>query len=311
MSLVSMLKDKTPKSIELQRIIRSVLPSKNQFTTLSGAMAFDAKALPVTPYNSDNLKYAALTGTAIELMAKYHIGRASQSKQEKIKARNTGLAVQGLEILQNTLPMAEFKEIYQEYNKNYTTIRNYVENKPVEMDELISAAMISSKLENYKRSFKLPEKPIPYFIEDLPRSVTEDLRGLFQGFLTTFVDTGLIHEGANVEYHPIFGKVSLAVGGADADLYIDGTMYDFKTSKNRGYEWQEVAQLMGYALFSDISSEFFELHESDNNNEFPYKTDRIGLYRTRFNEIDYFELSKIPSQDWDTARSDLKKLFRL
>jgi len=67
---------------------------------------------------------------------------------------------------------------------------------------------------------------VSYFTEEIPDSVIEDLRSLFQGFLTTFVDSTLINEDAIISYHLIFGRLTLAVGGADADLFVDGTMYE-------------------------------------------------------------------------------------
>jgi len=311
MSLTGMLKSKDSKSIELKRIIKSVLPKKNEFYTLSGLDAFNNQALPVSPYNKQNLKFAAITGTAIELIAKYYIGRNTKFKHKKWEARTTGLASSGLEFLQDTLTSREFNLIYEKYEERYAFIKDYVDDKSDNIDDLIISAVLSSKLENCVRSLRLPENPLLYFTEEVPKSVHDDLFSLFQGFISTFVDNDILKNTTEIDFHPIFGRLSKAVGGADADLYIDGTLYDFKTSKNRGYEWQEIAQLIGYSLFSDISSDIFELDLPGYTNEFPYKVNRIAFYRTRFNEIEYFNIEEIPLNKWQVAKSEVKGLFNI
>lgn len=311
MSLTSMLKGKDPKSLELQRIVKAILPKKNQFYTLTGNAPFDVHAVPVSPYNSENLRYSGVIGTTIELMGKYHIGRLSKFKGTIYNARTTGLASSGLELLEYSLDKLDFDRIYFKFSDRYKYIKSYVEGKDVSINDLIQSAILSSKLENCARAGMLPENPILYFTEDIQESVVDDLKSLFRGFLATFVETKILHNIMEIDFHPIFGRLSKAVGGADADLYIDGTLYDFKTSKKRGYEWQEIAQLIGYSLFSDISSDIFELDLPEYTNEFPYKVNRIAFYRTRFNEIEYFNINEIPREKWDTAKTEIKKLLNI
>ena len=311
MSLTSMLKGKDPKSLELQRIVKAILPKKNQFYTLTGNAPFDVHAVPVSPYDSENLRYSGVIGTTIELMGKYHIGRLSKFKGTIYNARTTGLASSGLELLEYSLDKLDFDRIYFKFSDRYKYIKSYVEGKDVSINDLIKSAILSSKLENCARTGMLPENPILYFTEDIQESVVDDLKSLFRGFLATFVETKILHNIMEIDFHPIFGVASKSVGGADGDLYINGTMYDFKTSKKRGYEWQEIAQLICYSLLSDISSEIFDLDIPGLSNEFPYKTNRIAFYRTRFNEIEYFNLNEIPREKWDTAKTEIKKLLNI
>lgn len=309
MSLTSMLRGKDPKSLKLQEVIKAILPKKNQFYTLTGNAPFDVHAVPVSPYDSENLRYSGIIGTALELMGKYHIGRLSKFKRTIYNARTTGLASSGLELLEYSLDKSNFCKIYLKYSERYEYIKSYVEGKDVGINDLIQSAVLSSKLENCARAGMLPENPLSYFTEDIKESVVDDLENLYRGFIATFVETEILQNIKEIEFHPLFGVVSKSVGGADGDLYIDGTMYDFKTSKNRGYEWMEIAQLICYSLFSDISSEIFDLDIPGLSNEFPYKTKRIALYRTRFNEIEYFNLDEIPREKWDTAKIEIKELL--
>ena len=119
MSLTSMLRGKDPKSLKLQKVIKAILPKKNQFYTLTGNSPFDVHAVPVSPYNTENLRYSGIIGTAIELMGKYHIGRLSKFKRTIYNARTTGLASSGLELLEYSLDKSNFCKIYS--NPNYST----------------------------------------------------------------------------------------------------------------------------------------------------------------------------------------------
>lgn len=79
--------------------------------------------------------------------------------------------------------------------------------------------------------------------------------------------------------------------------------------------WQEIAQLVGYALFAEISKECFSQDRDEFEltfiEDFIYKIDRIAFYRVRYNEIEYFNLSDIQQEEWLRAKMEFIKLFKL
>jgi hypothetical protein len=83
-------------------------------------------------------------------------------------------------------------------------------------------------------------------IEDTDNEIINDLRALCNVFKDKFINSGIFKENEDVVFNPHFGVVvSLHVGGADADIFINGTLYDFKCTKSRGYSWTECAQIVG------------------------------------------------------------------
>jgi hypothetical protein len=52
--------------------------------------------------------------------------------------------------------------------------------------------------------------------------------------------------------NPTFGKASVSVGGADADAFIDGTLYEIKVTKNLELPPDMFNQVMGYVLLNEI-----------------------------------------------------------
>lgn len=41
----------------------------------------------------------------------------------------------------------------------------------------------------------------------------------------------------DIVFNPKFGFTAMFVGGADADLFINGIIFNFKCTKNKGYKW--------------------------------------------------------------------------
>lgn len=116
--------------------------------------------------------------------------------------------------------------------------------------------------------------------------IFDDLVILSDVFQNKVIDSGLVTENSIVVYNPSFGRASKLCGGADADIYIDGTLYDFKCTKKVGYVWNEVAQILGYYLLDNISKK----NNDPDNKLGKYKIDRIAFYRARFGEIEYYDI---------------------
>lgn len=79
----------------------------------------------------------------------------------------------------------------------------------------------------------------------------------------------------SVWLNPTFGETSLLVGGADADLIIDGSLIDIKTVKRMQVTEQTWSQLVGYLILSE---------EARKHMEFP-KIKKFGVYFSRFGKL--------------------------
>jgi hypothetical protein len=97
MSLTAMLKGKREIDIELQTILRDVIPNKNQFSTLSGTEAFSSSSNIAVPYNLTNPYYASVIGTAFDYMARFIVAQKIICNKEKVTDGLT--AKRGLDII--------------------------------------------------------------------------------------------------------------------------------------------------------------------------------------------------------------------
>lgn len=89
--------------------------------------------------------------------------------------------------------------------------------------------------------------------------------------------------------NPYFGIGSRIVGGADADIYIDGTLYDFKVIKKNGWSSAYATQIIGYYLLDLIAKKC----EDWKSNLYNYKIDRVALYNVRYEKISYYDCDKL------------------
>ncbi|MFB5087029.1 hypothetical protein PGC35_07375 [Psychrobacillus sp. PGGUH221] len=118
------------------------------------------------------------------------------------------------------------------------------------------------------------------FFDEPDDEIIKDLEQLCEVFQEKFIPT--VTPNSEIFYNPSFGVSSAFVGGADGDIIIDGTLYDFQSGKSTGYKWQEVAQIVSYFLLNEIS---LDVSNADDFFDVPYKhleINRIGLYRARY-----------------------------
>ena len=75
--------------------------------------------------------------------------------------------------------------------------------------------------------------------------------------------------------NPVFGEASILVGGADADLIIDNTLIDIKTTKSGKMDMSQFHQLIGYFILNQIGG----------INGKRTKINRLGIYFSRYGEL--------------------------
>ena len=85
--------------------------------------------------------------------------------------------------------------------------------------------------------------------------------------------------------NPTFGKASELVGGADADLFIDGLLIDIKTTKYLKFDRPMFNQLVGYYL----------LHKIGGIGDLPgnYEINKLGIYYSRHGELFTFDIKDL------------------
>ena len=304
MSLTSMLKGKREIDIELQTLLRNMIPTKKQFSTLSGNEAFSTKASIKAPYILSNPHYSSVVGTAFDYMARFIVAqKVTNNKNNAISKLN---AKNGLEIIKRFCDKKTIKSLETKFDKSINLASEFVKHSEINFEELLPYATYLARLELTYRSGMPPQDIKGSLLGKEEQEILEDLQRLCVVFIEHFMITEVIKPESNVVYNPHFGIASMICGGADADIFIDGTLYDFKTSKKPGYSWIEIAQIFGYYFLNKIAANLKDDKAKLNG----YTINRLSIYKARYGEIEFIDISTMDSEKMEMTFNKINDLLK-
>lgn len=142
-------------------------------------------------------------------------------------------------------------------------------------DELIESALLLAQLDPIFRAGLGHEYVGTIYDDDV-----QDLRNLI-----SIVDPSIFKANELCLVNPTFGVASRMVGGADADLVVDDTIIDIKTTKNLKLQRRDFDQLIGY----------YVLHEIGGIGELRPKPEitKVAIYFSRHAYLHVFDLQEI------------------
>jgi hypothetical protein len=309
MSLTSRVNGRGPVDKDLRELLKSTMPDKALFRTHSNRKAFAGSEYEMlAPYQLSSRGYAGIVGSAFDYLARVLVARAI--RDHKSRCLRLTVAERGLRLLDVEYRVGE--EVLRRVNTRYADSRcrlNYFihEQDDAPIEQIISICCFLARLDHLARqSFEhqLPymETTLSALLSDELSEITEDLERLSGVFSRRFIDAGFLSQDSAVMFNPCFMSSHL-LGGADADIVIDGTLYDLKTSKEPGYKWQDVAQLWGYYLLSRDDGTFapMDLLQFYDGPLLKGGITRLAFYRARFGEIEYVDIDQIDQRTADEA----------
>ncbi|AQQ53153.1 hypothetical protein [Planococcus lenghuensis] len=285
MSLTSKLSGKTTRDKEFKDILLSVEPDREDYYTLSRNEPFSANYTIYVPNLLPNLYDAALVGTAFDYLARFRIAQFLE-REDVVDHLVAALGLQKLK----TAPdfNYDYLVLYDDWMRDIT---NFVLGRYESIANIYEIAVRLAKLEQLARANITTEQvDIPYVLfEQVPAEVMSDLENLMTVFEETFMIPEVITEDSTVVFNPNFGAASALVNGADADLFIDGTLYDFKTTKDWKLKKSDNLQMAGYYLLNELA---IATHSAELGFRYtPMVIERTAFYRARFGEIEYYNIS--------------------
>lgn len=141
-------------------------------------------------------------------------------------------------------------------------------------DKLIKSTIYLAQLDSFYRG---------YGDENLGTAYKEDVQDLQN--LIAVVTKDLFRAKDVCLLNPTFGSASTLVGGADADLLVDDTLIDIKTTKNFRLDADHFFQLLGYCVLHRIGG--------IGDSEPKRKIKKLAIYYSRHAHLEVFELQDI------------------
>ena len=277
---------------EIKNFMKRFTPDKKSIRTFSGKQAFSKEYELKVPYTLNSLAAAALTGYAFDYLARWMV--AAHINHNKDASFEDLLAEEGSYRCEMYAQSRDKEVFHQLYENRIKIIKKYVYHSKQPVDtELLKTAIIFAKLERIVRSNMAPFDITIFELTKPESAIENELSGLCATFYKCFIEDGILKEDSFVVFNPTFGIASYLVGGADADIYIDGTLYDFKTTIKNGYVWTEFAQVLGYSLLSSLANYYNDTDNMLNSCEI----NKIALYKARYGEIEYVDISECSTEN--------------
>ncbi|WP_131486110.1 hypothetical protein [Exiguobacterium sp. SL-9] len=284
MSLSSKLLGKTQQDKAFMNVLLSVAPNKSEYYTQSGKKAFSNEYMLKVPNSLSVTRNATLLGTAFDYLARFRIAKFIKSKYV-----TSGLVShKGMYKLEDVPTINEYH--FNKYLSWVEQVEKVVMGR-AQLAELYEVAVRLAMLEQIVRARINPSTvDLDYLFNDpVPGDVIRELEMMIHLFEENFMIPEVIKKNSSVSFNPHFGVSSLLVEGADADIYINGTLYDFKTTKDHSLKRKDNLQMIAYYLLDELSyyagSEEFEFGDY-------HSIDRVAFYKARYGEIEYYDVQK-------------------
>lgn len=114
-----------------------------------------------------------------------------------------------------------------------------------------------------------------------------------------------VFDGEEFKLNPTFGMGSHLVGGADADVIMDGTLIELKTTKDPTFKANYWRQLIGYCILVDIHNTLCDIDIDANDEPLP-KIQEVGVYFARHGVLQSVDAATIYDHD---AYESVKEWF--
>jgi len=198
-------------------------------------------------------KHYSLVGTAFDYLLRFYVERLNPNAVTKRWVAEFSISHSLSPLLTDVvanvdtgaIPFTETdltrkaRQIIQQAKKAYT---DYLASGDLS-DEVIKSCLLLAQLDPIYRAGIVDE--------NIGVVHEEDIADLWN--LISIVDPDIFRARELCLLNPTFGEGSKLVGGADADLVIDDTIIDIKTTKNLKLQRRDFDQLIGYYILHEIS----------------------------------------------------------
>lgn len=229
---------------DFKALIKKIMPSRNFYFSNTQEKAFSTKNPILASYILERPGQANQVGTATDYVFRFVV--AKYLKQNKEEVYKNMVAERGLLLLKG---YADFPKYERKYNTYLEDVKQYVTGDDNNYDAMIEASVYFTRLEHLLRG-GLTEDGVGALLDEIEEIILKDINNIVKVFENVFIKEGIVKPDSDVVFNPHFGSWGRKCSGADADIYIDGILYDFKCTKEVGYNWDEVGQVYAYYLLN-------------------------------------------------------------
>lgn len=293
MSLTKMLKGNSYSSKRLNEIISMVDIDIDEISK-------EINSSPIlAPYILKNPELACQVGCAFDYLARFVIEQYQNKLHGNSINKSNYIACFAIKECLNYLQNSGFntKKYWRTFFISKELLEDFVSGNEDELlfERIIDISIYFANLEAYFRGNKSEDEVLKLITKKPDIYVHKELKNQIEIFKKAFEEKfNIKSKKAFIVYNPSFGYCSTAIRGADADIIINKTLIDFKSSKYTTNIAMDYKQILGYYLFDNI------LKEGNSS------IDKICLYFSRYGKFVEYEFKKKDKKNIEKATKEMK-----
>lgn len=303
------------QNTDLKKILKPILPTQFTFTTNLdwNIEAFSKNYKLLVTNELTDKGDAKLVGIAFDYMARFII--ANHIEHNKKSALQNMVCGKVFDKLKNVLTNDLLDKYKIWYVDIITRIEDYIMNGSNGYYNIIPDVLTLARFEQIWRVYGIGDITSILKHGNIKNlELGEDLKKNCEIFEKVFIESGLVKKNSTVVFNPNFGVWSYKCFGADADIFIDDVLYDFKCVTKNGYRIDDVAQICGYYLLHRLTQ------MTDNEDEFEDEGDApvplknmtikaIALYKSRFGAIEQYNVNKFDKEEFELVLEQVREFI--
>lgn len=226
----------------------------------------------------------SLVGTAFDYVMRFYLERLNPSAVTRQWVAEASITPPS-PLLKDVEIDAETGKVFYTETTQTRRAKQIIEQAKTRYSEYLSSGQITDQL--LESTLHLAQLDVicraNIVDENLGTAHKEDIEDLRS--LVSNIESELFQTSHLCLLNPSFGEASRLVGGADADLLIDDTIIDIKTTKTLTLKRDDFNQLLGYFILYGISG-IGDLTPKP-------KVSRTAIYFSRFAYLHIFNLNDI------------------
>jgi hypothetical protein len=228
----------------------------------------------------------SLVGTAFDYLFRFFLKRLNPGAIERPWVAESVLTNPLSPILENVEYDMDEKRIVAYTETRLTrTIARILERSRREYQRYLSTGKANNDLFSCALTLAQVDQiyRAAYIAEDIGRTDRRDIDDLRRLF--SLIDPMLFKAHTTCVLNPTFGSASTLVGGADADVFLDGTLIEVKTVAKLSVERQYLNELVGYYILAQIGG----IQELGPHRQIQ----QLGIYFSRYAELVTYRIDQI------------------
>ncbi len=269
---------------EFTNYLKLSRPKDDLYKTVSKKKPFSLEYQIKVPYGLYATSFASVVGTAFDYVARFMIARTIKNNKEAVLdnlAAERG--IESFNAIEQEFINDKF-EFYLEEMERYI----YGDNE-VTLKDVTRMSCFFARLEHAARTKWIPNEETINYIHREDSEILKEVNQMGVVFYDDFISRGMVKENSDVVFNPTFGVCTEKLKGADGDVFIDGVLWDFKTTKSNIKKTEDFTQMWQYLVY-DMACKM----ASDDTYCLKNKEIKaIAFYKARFGEIEFLKMKDI------------------